>query len=758
MAMYINTNVPSLTAQRYLGQTNDAVSKSLERLSSGLRINSASDDASGLAISEKLRGQISGLQRASLNAQDGISLLQTAEGGLQNIQDMLQRMRELAVQAGNGTYTTNDRAEIQKEVDQLKDEINRIANSTEFNTKKLLNGDATALWSASSDKLDVIVKSEVAEGNYNLEVSVDPGENWVYKSNVMTLKDGALGAEIANASANTSNVSSVSNPSSLTAGDYDVAVKAGTANIATAAVSLGSYAQSGSDFEVGAVAISSATTSGYVLVEAAGDLASGSVTLNVTVVDAKTGASTTSEVTGTLSSGGTLTFASGIGNASIALGADAVVQSGDKILIGVTQALTAATGTSAGGSITVAKEGGTGLEVTYDTGLTLAEGANEVTVTYAELDGETGNLNVGSMDFTFDGNKTAASAALTLAGTFKVNVAGAGDVATSTSKLEDLAQFTNADGVNIFSAGPQELKIFGNGEQKSIFIEGGDTIAEFKEKLTNAIVELGMGAEDATVNNRLVEYVSTGDVVPGSNKALAGTFVIQGAKLGDESKLSFIGDQNLINALNLVDIQQGTNSETTIKVTNAHTGKFIGSDKVSDNTLRGVIEGVDVKVDSTVGVNVSWENNALKFTSDGSTDNIQLHLVDNAMKMQIGANEGQTILANIPQINTTSLGIEDVFMVDQDLAQASITKLDKALSTVSGVRATIGSQINRLEYTITGLDTTRENLTAAESRIRDLDIADEMAKFTKNQILMQSNISMLAQANQLPQMALSLLG
>ncbi len=128
------------------------------------------------------------------------------------------------------------------------------------------------------------------------------------------------------------------------------------------------------------------------------------------------------------------------------------------------------------------------------------------------------------------------------------------------------------------------------------------------------------------------------------------------------------------------------------------------------------------------------------------------------MEMQIGANEGQTILANIPQINTASLGLDDVYMIDQELAQSSITKIDKALETVSGVRATIGAQINRLEYTMTGLDTTRENLTAAESRIRDLDVADEMAKFTKNQILMQSNIGMLAQANSLPQMALSLLG
>jgi len=173
MSMIIYNNIPSLTAQRYVGITNANLAKSLEKLSSGLRINHASDDASGLAISEKLRGQISGLKRAAMNAQDGISMLQTAEGAMGEIQSITQRMRELAVQASNGVYTTNDRRYIQDEVDQLKSEINRISSSTEFNTKKLLNGDATALWSTDqADKLSAIVRSKVAEGNYNINVEL----------------------------------------------------------------------------------------------------------------------------------------------------------------------------------------------------------------------------------------------------------------------------------------------------------------------------------------------------------------------------------------------------------------------------------------------------------------------------------------------------------------------------------------------------------------------------------------------------------
>ncbi len=139
--MRIQHNIAALNTHRALGSNQAAASKNLEKLSSGYQINRAGDDAAGLAISEKMRGQISGLDMASKNANDGISLIQTAEGALNETQAILQRMRELAVQAGNDTNTTDDRGQLQKEMDQLTSEINRIGNTTEFNTKKLVNGD-----------------------------------------------------------------------------------------------------------------------------------------------------------------------------------------------------------------------------------------------------------------------------------------------------------------------------------------------------------------------------------------------------------------------------------------------------------------------------------------------------------------------------------------------------------------------------------------------------------------------------------------
>ena len=140
MALVVNTNVSSLNAQRNLVGTNKSLTRSIQRLSTGLRINSAKDDAAGLAISDRMTSQIRGLNQAVRNANDGISMAQTAEGALQESTNILQRMRELAIQSANDTNTASDRTSLQKEVAQLQSELNRIANTTAFNGKTLLDG------------------------------------------------------------------------------------------------------------------------------------------------------------------------------------------------------------------------------------------------------------------------------------------------------------------------------------------------------------------------------------------------------------------------------------------------------------------------------------------------------------------------------------------------------------------------------------------------------------------------------------------
>jgi flagellin len=166
MSLRINNNVEAFNAHRQLVQTSNNAAKSMERLSSGYRINRAADDAAGLAISEKLRGQIRGLAQAQRNAQDGVSLVQTAEGSLNEVHSMLQRVRELAVQYQNGTLSTSDKAAITAEAQQLASEIERIGTTADFNGIKLLDGStSTVSFQVGANDNDIISVDTASLGN-----------------------------------------------------------------------------------------------------------------------------------------------------------------------------------------------------------------------------------------------------------------------------------------------------------------------------------------------------------------------------------------------------------------------------------------------------------------------------------------------------------------------------------------------------------------------------------------------------------------
>ena len=165
MGMVVRTNTMALNAYRQLGMNNSAVAKSLEKLSSGFRINRAADDAAGLAISEKMKAQIKGLETASANSQDGISLLQTAEGNLAEVHNMLNRMVELATKSANGTYTSTEREALQSEVDQLLEEIDRISQSANFNGAKLLDGSLAAQQAVTKIEVGGNAKTYKSDGS-----------------------------------------------------------------------------------------------------------------------------------------------------------------------------------------------------------------------------------------------------------------------------------------------------------------------------------------------------------------------------------------------------------------------------------------------------------------------------------------------------------------------------------------------------------------------------------------------------------------
>lgn len=170
--MKINHNISALVANGHLSNTNKALDRSLERLSSGYRINHAADDSAGMAISQKMKTQIRGLEQSSRNASDGISVIQTAEGALTEVEAMLQRARELSVQSANGTNTPEDREAIQKEINQLRSEIQRISDDTEFNKKSLLNGDLDRKTYSDNTKVNLVsLSDEVNSEKYGVTVT-----------------------------------------------------------------------------------------------------------------------------------------------------------------------------------------------------------------------------------------------------------------------------------------------------------------------------------------------------------------------------------------------------------------------------------------------------------------------------------------------------------------------------------------------------------------------------------------------------------
>ncbi len=760
MALSIVNNPTAIGAQGSVNSANNNLTKTIKSLSTGLRINSAADDASGLAVSEKLRAQISGLNKAATNAQDAISMLQTAEGAMGSMTSMVQRIRELAVQAGDPAYTSNDRAMLQLEVDQLKEEIDRVSSSTEFNTKKLLNGDAAALWSASNDDIEAIIKGAPAEGNYKISYDVDPGQNSVYKSNIMRLGEGEMSYNI---DTNGTSITKFDNIQGMLRGsDMQVTVKGSAATTASAAITGATGGMAGVAL-AGWTAASAATTGNNaysIEIEALGNRsASGTGQIRFRVMNTATG-EISEWINATVNSAGAVLNATAIGTGLVGLSGNVLAtatatfgttawNSGDKMLVNVAGVRAGAAGAA---SIQV---GSTGSTLHINSGATNPDTTTTHTIHTAQMD-EAGNVYYGSMDITLEKGAVVS-------GTATIDILGEGDVASKYTKLSQLAQFTNADGRMVLD-NTQEISIYaGNGKTAKVTLEGSDTIADLESKLTSALIDqLGMGADvtntaATTINDNLVKFVET----PGTgDRAVQGTFVIQGALLGDDSNLTFVGDEGVLNGLGITQIQKAQDSALNVRVQDAHTGAFIGEDTVTDGRLRNVIQGVDldIKPESATTITFDETKNEMVFSAKGEPTVAFLHIKDNSTVAAIGANEGQTLDISIGRLDTKSMEIDGITVATLEDSQKAITKLDMALEQISKARATAGAQMNRLEYTISNLNTTRENMVAAESRIRDLDIAQASSDLAAQQVVLQSATAMLAQANQIPSYAMQLLG
>ncbi|MBC3888626.1 hypothetical protein GH810_09925 [Acetobacterium paludosum] len=388
--MRINHNIAALNTYNKLAANTAATSKSLEKLSSGLKINKAGDDAAGLAISEKMRGQISGLDTASNNANDGISLIQTAEGALSETHSILQRMRELAVQSSNDTNTTSDRKEIQKEIDQLTSETDRISTDTEFNTQKLLNGDKatkvnTNSYAGITSSADVSVDASVATGSYtaNVTISAASGTTGTFTQK-STKTDDASGA-----------VSSFS-ASGAVGGTYSGSVVRSTSAALSGTIAL----ESGS----GTVAFASGL-----------GLDADTYTLTMTQKDTSGDAYTLTSADGTVSikfsgaSGATaLTFSGQVitlSTSGAAVNDASVFKVSNAFKLGASGTATASSGTTSGVTVSLANTAKIGSTFTISVG---ASGAPTLDLTKADLDKGTYTIAVTNY------NKSGNTATITL--------------------------------------------------------------------------------------------------------------------------------------------------------------------------------------------------------------------------------------------------------------------------------------------------------------------------------------------------------
>ena len=337
-----------------------------------------------------------------------------------------------------------------------------------------------------------------------------------------------------------------------------------------------------------------------------------------------------------------------------------------------------------------------------------------------------------------------------------------GDVARLDTKLYDVDKFWDANG-NFILETPQTISLVqGDGKKTSITITGADTFASVRDKLNNAIAE-GLGQADLVGTGNVDKFVSFVETPATTGlETVKGTFVIRSAIAGKNGELNLVGDDNVIAALSLSTIQKSAVNTYTVDVTEAHYGCIVAEDvQIADNNLIGVVhKNVDVQFAANTGLEAKWNETTKSFDLLGGVDHwcsTFIHLADRTMVFQIGANQKQDVGAAIGNMNVNALGLENVQVTTNSLANDAIGKIDAAISRVSAQRATLGALQNRLDHSINSLATTTENLTAAESRIRDVDMAKEMMNFTKFNILNQAATAMLAQANQLPQTVLQLL-
>ena len=679
MGMVVRTNTMALNAYRQLGMNNSAVSKSLEKLSSGFRINRAGDDAAGLAISEKMKAQITGLETASANAQDGISLIQTAEGNLNEVHSMLNRMVELATKSANGTYTQTERDALQDEVDALLDEINRISQSANFNGTKLLDG----TMGLNKDAFTIGDTGAVA---------------------------GVPGADLTNR---------LTLPADGSAAANNVAFHLGTASVTQANPSF--------TIDLGDLSLGAGT--------------GGDATVDITVGGAKL-------ESGNL--GATAKSAKDIRDAILANAANW-------------------TGKSTNGTGAIAKVGDFNFKVE-------ADGETGLKFTYAGMDANTPpaatdtftQAQADTLNGTLLGGGVTAAITDSTGGSHK------GDVFHNT--MDVVKAVAKSDGVRAGMDVTLTADVVKPGQ--SLTIDGKTfTFVEWDGKATLGENEIGIKKEyDLTTTAGQNNAIH--DVVDQLSHKETDNFRIEvkdGSTIHIEQKVGNTSVYDTEAKLKAVVSAKGAGTEagTALTVT---PDKIVAGDsiRVGDKTYtfgdgQGQIALGENGADAVANLTKALEADGFTVTPDAANANKLVisapagqdapAIIGGGLTLQIGdtADSFNKMTVAVANMSAKGLGLDGLKITSETLASQSIDKVKNAINSVSTARASMGALQNRLEHTINNLDVAVENLSAANSRIRDTDMAKEMMNYTKMNVLVQSAQAMLAQANQQPQSVLQLL-
>ena len=683
MGMVVRTNTMALNAYRQLGMNNSAVSKSLEKLSSGFRINRAGDDAAGLAISEKMKAQIKGLETASANAQDGISLIQTAEGNLNEVHDMLNRMVELASKSANGTYTSQERKALQDEVNSLLSEIDRISQSANFNGTKLLDG----TMGLNNDAISIGASAAATTAG---EKAITTG---------VTVADDHVSGE----------ASQVAPQFTVDFSEYSAQLKSKTITAGTASVKL-------------------TTGAGDIQVYTGGAWNNASVTLDAATTAGDNVAVDASDIQGLFAN-----------NAIVKIGNDAYKVSD-----------------SANGKVTFTWQGTAKADGTADTTAKVTD------TTWKPV----GSVTVG---ITGDGKEVEATATLDAGKRADCDVTKVNDPVVGADKkragasltltadmIKDGAKLKIGDTTFTFSASATANGTQANdGDDVTISIKGvkAENLLQYaSEQLSNFTAKVTHdkdGANELThtfaINREGTSAIHI-DEVPGA---------------ADPTYAGFTKTE-LQGAFKQITEASNANTKITLNDNDALANKekiLVDGKEVEFAKGKDAAETLNnIKTALGNGYNVTINGNDLTIAAKTATAAAP-KIAGAGLTLQIGdtADSYNKMNVKVDDMSTTGLGINGLSIMNEASASDAIDTIKNAINTVSNTRASMGALQNRLEHTINNLDVAVENLSAANSRIRDTDMAKEMMNYTKMNVLVQSAQAMLAQANQQPQSVLQLL-